>query len=137
MLAEASLRFSLPESFELAVQSVCGSMRKHGMRVAGQLDISRRLERSLAMLLEPCTVLFVLPDPAALSAPFIQPQAAVFLPLHVVISGNGNQCEVQIQNRIRPGRGVAPPKPYGPVVEAQRQLSEAIQAIALRTSLLA
>jgi hypothetical protein len=106
------------------------------MRIAGELDVSWRLKRSLAMVLEPCKMVFVLPDPAALSAQFIHPQASVFLPLHIVISGDGRQSEIQIQNRIQNGRSIDAMWPYGPIVEAQRQLSDAIEAVAVRTSLL-
>ncbi len=136
MRAEASIRYSVPESFDRAVQLVSNSVRKRGMRIAGQLDVSRRLQRSLAMMLEPCKVLFVLPGPVALSAPARDPRAAIFLPLHIVISGDGKQSEIQILNRVQREDASAAIAPNALVVEAQRQLTDAIEAIGLRTTIL-
>ena len=49
-----SIRFSLREPFERAVESVCRSLSSRGLRVAGQLDVSLRVERSLGIVLPPC-----------------------------------------------------------------------------------
>lgn len=137
MLAEGSIRYLVPQSFEQAVASACSSLRNHGMRVAGQLDVSHRVERSLGMVLAPCRIVFVLPGPATLRADAIHPWAAVFLPLHIVISGSECQSEIRVPNRVQTAQGAAASTFYGPVVEAQRQAVKAIEAIAARSSILA
>jgi uncharacterized protein (DUF302 family) len=96
MLSDATIKFSLQQPFDRSVQLICASLRGHGMRVAGELDVSRRLEGSLGIVVQPCRLIFVLPDPAALSAEAIHPWAAVFLPLHIVISGSDCQAEIRI-----------------------------------------
>lgn len=130
-----SIGYLLREPFDRAVESVCKSLVNRGLRVAGQLNVSRRVELSLGIVLEPCKIVFVLPDPSVLGAPDIHPSAAIFLPLHIVISGNGAHTEIQVQNRLRPGAEAGLPALVAPVMETQAQISEAIEAIAMRPSL--
>ena len=134
MAAQGSLKYSLSEPFEKAVESVFNALLSRGIRVAGQLEVSRRLQGALGIVLMPCKIMFVLPHAASLSADSIHPWAAVFLPLHIVISGYGSRSEVEVLNRVQ---GDQAGTPYGPVVETQRQVVEAIEAVALRASLLA
>ena len=130
-----SVRFSLPEPFERAVESVCSSLASRGLRVAGQLDVSLRVERSLGIVLAPCKIVFVLPHPSVLSAANIHPWAAVFLPLHVVISGCGTQTEIQVQSRVHTAPEADAAALVAPVVETQAQIWQAVEAIAMRPSL--
>src|SRR5664279_2116490 len=88
-----SIKYSLREPFERAVESVCRSLESRGLRVAGQLDVSRRVERRLGIALPPCRIVFVLPG-RLLSKESIHPWAAIFLPIHVVISGHGSHAEI-------------------------------------------
>jgi hypothetical protein len=103
------------------------------MRLAAQLDISGPLGFDLASWWP----LFVLPRPPRLSVETVHPWAAVFLPLHVVISGFDRQSEIHIPTKVQSGRNVAPPVLYAPVLEAQPQLFEAVEAVATRSSVLA
>ncbi len=130
-----SIRYSLREPFERAVESVYKSLARRGVRVAGQLDVSRRVERSLGIDLPPCRIVFVLPDPTALSAAGIHPWAAIFLPLHIVISGTDAHTEIQVQNRVHAGPSSEVPALAGPIMETQAKIWEAIEAIAMRPSL--
>ena len=130
-----SIRYALREPFEQAVESVRRSLEDRGLRVAGQLDVARRVERSLGIVLRPCRIVFVLPGPAVLSKGSIHPWAAVFLPLHVVISGHGGQTEIQAQNSVYANSEAAAPAVVVPILETQAQISEAIEAIAMRPSL--
>ena len=131
-----SIKYSLREPFERAVESVCRSLRSHGLQVAGQLDVSRRVERALGIVLPPCRIVFVLPNPSRSSTCSIHPWAAIFLPLHVVISGSDAQTEILVQNRVHARHEAASPALFGPVMETQTQICEAIDAIATRPSML-
>ena len=122
--------------FEAAIEIVCNSLRTRGMRLVGQLDVSGRLEQSLAISVPPCRLLFVLPGPNSLSTDTIHPWAAVFLPLHVVISGNEIESEVRIPNSIQADASAAPPATYSPVLELQRELFDALESVAVRSSVL-
>ena len=121
-----SVRYWLRQPFERAVESVCKSLESRGLRVAGQLDVSGRVKRMLGIVLVPCRIVFVLPRSSAVVRDSIHPCAAIFLPLHVVISGDDAQTEIQVQNRVQ----------AVPIVsETQAQISEAIGAIAMRPSI--
>jgi uncharacterized protein (DUF302 family) len=137
MTADGTINYTSQEPFERVVQAIRNSLRSHGMRVAGETDVSRRLARSLGIILAPRKVIFVLPAFTALSGQTIHPWAAVFLPLHIVISGNDVQSEIRIPNTLRMAENTAVPMRYGPIVEAQRQLIEAIEPVAVRPSVLA
>ena len=136
MLPGGAIKFSLQQPFEVSLQLVFACLRSRGMRVAGQLDVSRRLAGALGIALEPCKLIFVLPDPAALTVGTIHPSAALLLPLHVVISNNDSQTEIRIPNAVQE-TGPGGTRSYRPVVEAQRQLIEAIETVAVRPSALA
>jgi uncharacterized protein (DUF302 family) len=129
-----SIRYSLREPFERAVESVCSSLANRGLEVAGQLDISRRVERHLGIVLPACKIVFVLPDPFALGAPVIHPWAAIFLPLHIVISDNDTQTEIEVQNRVRPGSEDTAQALAAPILQTQTEILAAIEAIAVRPS---
>ena len=97
-----TVQYSLREPFGQAVESVCRSLNNRGLeRWREQLDLSRRIERTLGIVLPPCGVVLVLPDPSKLSAASVHPWAATFLPLHIVISAkDATQTEIQVQNRV-------------------------------------
>jgi hypothetical protein len=132
----ASIRYSLREPFERALDIVCESLSVRGLRVAGQLDVSRRLERAFGIVLPPCRVVFVLPSSSSLNTGGICPWASVFLPLHVVLSSNAGQTEIQVQNKVHAGYEVAAPAFLDHVMETQTLIAEAIDAIATRPSML-
>ena len=130
-----SIEYSLREPFERAVDIVCISLASRGLRVAGQLDVSLRIERALGIVPIPCRIVFVLPSAATLSTDNSNPQAALFLPLHVVFSSKEAQTEIWVQNRVQAGPEVASSALFGPVMEAQSKIAEAIEAIAMRPSI--
>jgi uncharacterized protein (DUF302 family) len=131
-----SIKYILREPFERAVESVCHSLKSRGLQVAGQLDVSRRVERALGILMAPCRILFVLPNPPKSSTGSIHPWAAIFLPLHVVISGTDAQTEILVQNRVHARHEASSLALFGPVMDTQTQICEAIDAIATRPSML-
>ena len=131
-----SIKYSLREPFARSVESVCRSLRSRGLQVAGQLDVSRRVERAMGIVLSPCRIIFVLPNPSKSSTGNIHPWAAIFLPLHIVISGDDAQTEIQMQNRVQAVHAAAATAVFHPVMETQAQISEAIDAIAMRPSML-
>jgi uncharacterized protein (DUF302 family) len=132
----ASIKYSLREPFEKGLDIVCKALSTRGLRVTGQLDVSRRLERELGIVLPPCRVVFVLASSPTLSTGSVCPSASVFLPLHVVVSGNDSLTEIQVQNKAQLGsEGAAARALLADVVETQTLLAEAIDAIAMRASI--
>jgi uncharacterized protein (DUF302 family) len=137
MQSDGSMRYSLQAPFNRAVGSVCNVLRSRGLHIAGQLDLAERLERALGILMPPCRIVFVLPNPEALTTDAIHPWAAVFLPLHVVISGDDQGSEIRIQSAVQPARDGRLAMIYRPVRESHAQVVSAIETIATRTSFLA
>ena len=129
-----NIRYTVREPFERAFEFVCDCLNNHGLQITGCVDIAERLQRKLGIDLAPCRVIFVLPKSALLSRGAVHPWAATFLPLHVVVSGNDVESEIQVQNRIRPGEGAASAL-LRPVIETQAKLTEAMGTIAMRPSL--
>ena len=103
-----NIKYLLREPFERAVESVRRALRNRGLQVEGQLDVSRRVERALGIAMPPCRIVFVLPNPSMAGAGSIHPLAAIFLPLHIVISDNAAQTEIQVQSRVQVGSEDAP-----------------------------
>jgi hypothetical protein len=128
-----SIRYCLREPFERAARSVCECLTGRGLQITGCVDLSNRIERRLGLVVAPCRIIFVLPNPTLLRRNSIYPSAACLLPLHVVISGNDLQTEVLVSKRIRPSHQAAA-EGYDPVMETQSKMAEAIDAIAMRSS---
>ncbi|MDE3167272.1 MAG: hypothetical protein KGN36_15830 [Acidobacteriota bacterium] len=130
-----NVRYSLHEPFEEAIESVSASLRDCGLKIAGEIDVSRRVERTLGIALRPCRILFVLPGESLPRATAIHPWTGVLLPLHVVVSGCDAGTEVQIQTRVQPGEGAA--ETLGaPIAETQARIAGALQAVAVRPSMM-
>jgi uncharacterized protein (DUF302 family) len=131
----ATITYSLREPFERAVESVRKALANRGLKVVGQLDVSKRVERAVGIALPPCRIIFVLPEPSALKTANLHRCAAIFLPIHIVISGGHARTEIQVQNRVCSSAGEPVPAFAAPVMETQAQISEVIEAIAMRPSL--
>ena len=128
--AAGNVGYVMREPFARANVSLRRSLASRGLKVVGQLDVARRVEKSLGIVLAPCTILFVLP-----SAPFspgAHPWTASFLPLHIVVSANGADTQIQVPNKVSGDAAET-----AAVVDIQSRVAEAIGAIAMRPSLLA
>ncbi len=130
-----SVLYSLREPFDRAVASVCKALKDRGLRVAGQLDVSKRVERSLGIAVQPCRIIFVLPNPISSETARFQPWAGAFLPFHIVVSSQGDQTEILVENRIHTTHETEVSGFMKPVSEMQREIAKAIEAIAMRPSL--
>jgi uncharacterized protein (DUF302 family) len=127
--------YSMREPYVRAIEAIRRSLASRGLRVVGQLDVARRIERSLGIVLAPCSILFVLPLPDVLSVASTHPRAASFLPLHIVVSAVGNETRIQVQNRVCPDPDEAERAIVTSISVIQSHVSEALGAIAMRPSL--
>ncbi len=127
-----NVQYSLAEPFERAADLVSKSLLARKLRIAGHLEVSDRLQDAIGIVLQPCRILFVLPD----GSDGVHPWAGLFLPLHVVIWGDGSQTEIQVQNRVQTFPETATPALIHAVLETQAQVREAIEAVATRPSLI-
>jgi uncharacterized protein (DUF302 family) len=135
MSADAgTITYSLKEPFSRALELVPRYLASRGLVLAGQLDLSARMERILGMMLPPCRIVFVLPG-SGNHLESMYPSAGIFLPLHVVIAESDPHTLIHIPNRFAPeGRRSLV---HDPVCETYAQVVESIEAIAMRPSFVA
>lgn len=126
--------YYLREPFECAVASLRRSLASRGLRVVGQLDVSRRVQTSLGLGLPPCRLILVMPD--LITTAGMHSWAAVLLPLHIVVSGCGVRTSIHVQNRIPAAHQTDGAELAVPIGQTQQKVSRAIEAIAMRSSIL-
>ena len=127
----ATTTYSIPEPFRHTLQSVCDVLTARDLRIVGELDLSRRIRRNLRISLAPCVVFYVWPSERFLLSTAVNPSIALLLPLHVVVSGCGARTEIHILTRPR----FADRQLMAPVIELQHEMTQAIETIAMRPSL--
>ena len=92
----ATTMYSLADHYERALKLVRAALVKEGLEVPLELDVSGRIRRELGIALAPCRVLCVDCPFLLLEAVTLDAAAAVFLPLHVVVSAHGSQTFVHL-----------------------------------------
>jgi uncharacterized protein (DUF302 family) len=120
---EGGVSYTMREPYPAAIEAVRRSLANRGLRVVGQLDLASRVERSLGIVVEPCSILFVLPLPEVLHIASLHPGVASLLPLHIVVSANGGETRIQAPNRVYPDTAMA-----APISEIQSHIADAIGA---------
>jgi uncharacterized protein (DUF302 family) len=134
MVPDAGINvFSTPGPYEDVVRSVRAAIEKRRLRIVSELDVSRRIEKTLGIRLPPCRILFVWPDPAL--AADVYPVAAIALPLHVVVASRGAHSEIRLQGRIRPEQRTANDLIRSAVVDTQAELMQSLETVAMHLSL--
>jgi uncharacterized protein (DUF302 family) len=127
----ATTTYSIPEPFRHTLQSVRDVLTGRDLRIVGELDLSRRIQRNLRIRLAPCVVFYVWPSDRFLLSTAVRPSITLLLPLHVVVSGCGTRTEIHILTRPRFADGLL----MAPVIELQHEMTQAIETIAMRPSL--
>ena len=135
MPGDGGVSYSMREPYVGAIEAIRRSLASRGLRVVGQLDVTKRVKQSLGIVLAPCSILFVLPLPDALSIASTHPWAASFLPLHIVVSAVGDETRIQVQNKVWLDPDEAEIAIAAALSVIQSRIAEAIGAIARRPSL--
>ena len=129
MTAEAATTtYSIPEPFEVALQSLRIALTGGNLRITGVLDLTGRIWRHLRVGLEPCAVLYIGPSARFLATNALPDAAALLLPLHVVVSGRGARTEIHVGKSPRLDDEAV----MAPVRKLQAELRESLGAIAMR-----
>lgn len=127
--------YLVSEPFELAVKSLRKVLADANLKLAGELDMSRRIRKRLLIGAAPCRVLFVAATPAAFEEPGADPRAAALTPLHIVVSARGSQTEIHLL-RALPARNVSLDRPTLDVFRhMQARVAQAVERIAMRSIL--
>jgi uncharacterized protein (DUF302 family) len=91
-----TLTFVLEESFESALKTLRRAFAEHQLCVTVELDAAKKIRRALNIVVSPCRILLVESPLFLLEATAIDRSSAVFLPLHVVVSGSGARTLIHV-----------------------------------------
>ncbi|HSW51540.1 MAG TPA: DUF302 domain-containing protein [Bryobacteraceae bacterium] len=127
-------RYVIPEPFERALRLLRESLAKEGLAVPMELDLSGRMRKELGIALAPCRVLCVDSPMATVQAMAIDSACAVFLPLHLVVSGRGPQTLVHLASAAALRSMDLPAGVKAPIRNLQTRLSLLLQRIGGRQS---
>lgn len=130
----ATNTYLIPQPFDRALKKLRSALFEREVSICTELDLSGRLHRELGLRLAPSRVLFVDCPELLLRAMAFHGPVSVFVPLHVVVTGRGEQTEVHVLNSLRfAGTGV-PQSVRLPVYRLQAQVACALQKIGMRQS---
>jgi hypothetical protein len=130
ILTESATAYSVPESFDVVVQSVRRALAVDGFHVIAELDLSGYIERMLGIGMLACAALCVCSQ-GQLEEELVAAGAMPgLLPLHVVISARGSHTEIHILGLLP--EEALPPRTYAPVTAIQTRLSRTLDRIAMR-----
>jgi uncharacterized protein (DUF302 family) len=127
------ITFSTPEPFVDALHSIRSALKARGLRIVAELDLSQRVDQTLGIQLPPCRTLLIWPGP--LLAMEVPAEAAVLLPLHLVVAGRGLYCDFSLQNRVPHVPGLAKNIFAAAIASTHSEILQSLEAIAMRPSL--
>lgn len=95
----ATSTYTIAAPFDRAAHLVRDVLTGANLKITGELNLSGRFQRALAVQTAPCLVLFACaaPAPENLAA---EVHETALTPLHVVISARGSQTEVHILHAL-------------------------------------
>lgn len=129
--------YVIPEPYERALKLLREALSKEGLGIPMELDISRRIRRELGVTLLPCKVLCVDSPMVLVEAMAIDTAGAIFLPLHLVVSGRGPQTQVHLASPATIRYAEVPVGVKSPLSKLQARLSRILQRLGGRQSLCA
>lgn len=127
----ATTTYSIPEPFARTLRSLRDVLTGRDLRITGELDLSKRIQRNLRISLAPCVMFYVWPSDRLLRTMAVRPSTALLLPLHVVVSEHGGRTEIHLLRRPRLAAGAL----MAPIVQLQAEMAQAIETIAMPLSL--
>lgn len=125
------MSFSIVEPYDVALRMVRIALKRQGLRVPAELDITARIRQELGAGVAPCIVLYV-DDPAVLlEAVVFNRGAALLIPQPLVVTGDSRHAEVLVRSPELPA-GAIPESVRDPLLGLQVRIARAIETIAER-----
>lgn len=120
--------YSIPQRYDRALRTIRASLAEADLAIVAELDVSDLPHRYSGRPAARCTILLV--DSALLSfeASALDRAGAVFLPLHVLVSGDNQATEVFVAN---PGEAFhlrLPPGASDPLERLQARVMMAVES---------
>ncbi len=96
MAIESAIRVkTVPHPFDMTLTVLRQALRKSGLNVEGEVNLSRDFGRQLAGCPQQCVLLMVDCPLLLFQAVALDRSAGAFIPLHVVVTGNQHSTCVQ------------------------------------------
>ena len=123
------MSFAIAEPYDVALRMVRIALKRQGLRVPTELDITARIRQELGAGVAPCIALYV-DDPAVLlEALVFNRGAALLIPQPLVVTGDNRQTEVLVRSPELPTRAI-PESVRDPLLGLQVRIARAIETIA-------
>ena len=91
-----TVTFVLEESFEPALKTLRRALAEDQLCIIVELDAAKRIRHALNIVVSPCRILLVENPLFMLEATAIDRSSAVFIPLHLVVSGSGARTLIHV-----------------------------------------
>jgi hypothetical protein len=104
----SSLTRIIPESFDKSVSMICHLLWTAGLTIVEEFDMSKEPYFRLGVAKRSCTVLLVDTPLLLFQAIALDRSAAVFVPLHIVISGDSDTSYIHWVDPVA-NSGLRPP----------------------------
>lgn len=132
---------ALPESFEKSLALIRRLLSTAGFSIVKEFDLSRESYFQLGIGSRSCVVLLVDTPVLLFEAIALDRSAAVFVPLHIVVTGDRDSSYVHWVNPMT-SSGLRPPAPargpldalYARLTESMSQLREAADVSSMKQS---
>ena len=115
-----------------AVKSLRRALAEKGLEIAADLDMAGRIRKALRIDLPPCRVLCVDCPVALLEALALDRSAAVLLPLHLVVAGQGGQTLVHFLNPAASLYSGLPVTARAAMSKLQARVAQAVESVSIR-----
>src|SRR5579875_766347 len=96
--SESTTAFIIDTPFDSALPRIRRTLRSDQLSIAAEIDAAQRVKRALEIYVPPCRVLLIDNPAFLLETTAIDRASAIFIPLHLVISGAGNRTLVHMLN---------------------------------------
>lgn len=124
--------FVIDSAFDFALARIRRTIRASQLAIAAEIDTAQRVKRALDINVPPCRVLLVDNPAFMLETTAVDRASGIYIPLHLVVSGNGSRTLVYMLNIEHIRHSDLPIGIKAPVLDLQRQVSRALLRIAER-----
>jgi uncharacterized protein (DUF302 family) len=115
-----------------AIREIRRALAEADLEIAAELDLAGRVRKTLRIDIPPCRVLCVDCSVSLLEALILDRSAAVLLPLHLVVAGQGNQTLVYLLTPSAALYAGLPLTARTAMSKLQACITSAVESIAIR-----
>lgn len=129
MIANAAVQIMIPERFDKAVKMIRNALAEWELSVVGEIETTGDFEREAGNNAERSKILLVDCPLTVFEAQVLDRAASVFLPLHVLVSGRGDQTLVSTMSSAGLFDARLPLGAAGPMERLQARVALAVESV--------